>query len=90
MHGQRIGIARALINDPQLLLVDEPTSALDHERGGQIIQLLAELTHTRGVATVMVTHDRSQLHHVDTAWEMNDGRLRLAANTTPAQVGNHR
>jgi putative ABC transport system ATP-binding protein len=85
---QRVGIARALMNDPDLLLVDEPTSALDHERGSQIVQLLADLTHNRGVATVMVTHDRSQLHHVDTAFEMNDGRLNPISKIADL-VGSH-
>jgi putative ABC transport system ATP-binding protein len=72
---QRVGIARALMNDPAVLLVDEPTSALDHDRGTQIIELIAGLTHDRKVATVMVTHDASQLDRVDTVHEMNDGRV---------------
>ena len=72
---QRVGIARALMNQPDLLLVDEPTSALDHERGTQIVELMARLTHERGVATVMVTHDRRQLANVDTVYEMQDGAL---------------
>lgn len=70
---QRVGIARALMNRPDVLLVDEPTSALDHERGTMIIDLLADLTHNHAVATVMVTHDRSQLGRVDTVHEMSDG-----------------
>jgi putative ABC transport system ATP-binding protein len=72
---QRVGIARALMNHPDVLLVDEPTSALDHERGSQIINLMATLTHQRNVATMMVTHDRSQLERVDTIHEMDDGVL---------------
>jgi putative ABC transport system ATP-binding protein len=80
---QRVGIARALMNHPDVLLVDEPTSALDHERGTAIIELMAELTHSRNVATVMVTHDRSQLGRVDTIHEMNDGSI---ADSRVAQI----
>ncbi|AUG76194.1 Putative ABC transporter ATP-binding protein [Kitasatospora sp. MMS16-BH015] len=72
---QRVNIARALFGSPSVLLVDEPTSALDHERGEQIVALLAEVTRTHGTATVMVTHDRDLLGRVDRVLEMQDGRL---------------
>ncbi|MER5640514.1 ABC transporter ATP-binding protein [Kitasatospora sp. NPDC002227] len=72
---QRVNIARALFGSPSVLLVDEPTSALDHERGEQIVALLAEVTRTHGTATVMVTHDRDLLGRVDRVLEMHDGRL---------------
>jgi len=73
---QRVNIARALFGSPSVLLVDEPTSALDHERGAQIVDLLASVTRTHGTATVMVTHDRDLLGRVDRVLEMQDGRLR--------------
>ncbi|PRZ41585.1 putative ABC transport system ATP-binding protein [Antricoccus suffuscus] len=72
---QRVGIARALMNTPTLLLVDEPTSALDKERGAAILDLLGEVTHERGVATVMVTHDVEHLGSVDRVFGMDDGVL---------------
>ena len=72
---QRVGIARALMTEPALLLVDEPTSALDHARGHEIVSLLARETHEHGVATVMVTHDRAMLEHADRVVAMEDGRL---------------
>ncbi|MFB7636200.1 ABC transporter ATP-binding protein [Streptomyces sp. NPDC056149] len=76
---QRVNIARALMNEPAVLLVDEPTSALDHERGAAVLDLLTELTHQRGTATVLVTHDRSHLAAVDAVAEVLDGRLTLGA-----------
>ncbi|MEU9333857.1 ABC transporter ATP-binding protein [Streptomyces sp. NPDC048290] len=72
---QRVNIARALMNDPKVLLVDEPTSALDHERGAAVLELIARLTRERGTATVLVTHDRTHLGVADRVTEVLDGRL---------------
>lgn len=78
---QRVNIARALMNDPAVLLVDEPTSALDHERGAAVVELIARLTREQGTATVLVTHDRAHLGAADRVAEVFDGRLRLPAAT---------
>ncbi|MFG3497020.1 ABC transporter ATP-binding protein [Streptomyces sp. NPDC047928] len=72
---QRVNIARALMNDPAVLLVDEPTSALDHERGAAVLDLLVTLTRARGTATVLVTHDRTHLDRMDRTVTVQDGRL---------------
>ncbi|MEU8263799.1 ABC transporter ATP-binding protein [Micromonospora sp. NPDC048999] len=79
---QRVNIARALMNDPTVLLVDEPTSALDHDRGGAVIDLIVRLTHQRAAATVLVTHDHTHLTAVDRIVQVHDGRLRAP---TPAR-----
>ncbi|WMX44294.1 ABC transporter ATP-binding protein [Streptomyces roseicoloratus] len=72
---QRVNIARALMNEPSVLLVDEPTSALDHERGAAVMELLAGLTAERGTATVLVTHDRTHLDRADRVVTVRDGRI---------------
>lgn len=78
---QRVGVARALMGQPALLLVDEPTSALDHTRGESVVRLLRDITNEQAVATIMVTHDLQHTHLTDRTETMQDGRL-----TTPAQV----
>ncbi|WP_327656896.1 ABC transporter ATP-binding protein [Streptomyces sp. NBC_00483] len=85
---QRVNIARALINEPRVLLVDEPTSALDHERGAAILDLLRTLTRERETATVLVTHDRDHLTVADEVHEMRDGALVTsgAGKSSPAGV----
>ena len=72
---QRVNIARALMNDPQLLLVDEPTAALDQERSRAIMELLANLTHEFRLASLVVTHDTEFVPLADRCVTMEDGRL---------------
>ncbi|MEE1753843.1 ABC transporter ATP-binding protein [Streptomyces sp. SP18CS02] len=84
---QRVNIARALMNDPAVLLVDEPTSALDHERGAAVLDLLVTLTRERGTATVLVTHDRAHLERMDRTVSVRDGRLYGPGGEDPAGNG---
>lgn len=74
---QRVGIARAFVGDPEVLLVDEPTAALDRTRSQEIVSLLAKECHDFQVAGVMVTHDHEVLTHCDKIYEMIDGQLRV-------------
>jgi putative ABC transport system ATP-binding protein len=72
---QRVGIARALMGEPKLMLVDEPTSMLDHNRGHAIVELLAARCRDHNVATLMVTHDASMLEAASRVLYIRDGRL---------------
>ncbi|MDH3978277.1 MAG: ABC transporter ATP-binding protein [Gammaproteobacteria bacterium] len=72
---QRVGIARAFMMSPKLLLVDEPTSMLDHQRGHKIVELLVRACHEHNVATLMVTHDQSILDVADRVVDISDGKL---------------
>ena len=77
---QRVGIARALINSPKVILADEPTSALDHNRAREIVGLLRDQAHQRQVAAVMVTHDLGILSEADRVVTLRDGRIVDAAS----------
>lgn len=72
---QRVGIARALMNRPDLLLADEPTASLDPERGASLMQLLLEQADAHGTATLIVTHTLDQLPESVRRLELEDGRL---------------
>jgi putative ABC transport system ATP-binding protein len=72
---QRIAIARALMNDPALILADEPTASLDSHRGRAVVELLANEVHERNKAAVLVTHDERLLDLCDRVIHIEDGRL---------------
>lgn len=71
----RVNLARALMNEPDLLLVDEPTAALDRRAAEQVTDLIIDVTRRYGVATLYVTHDPGQAERADRALEMVDGKL---------------
>ena len=71
---QRLAIARALANEPTLLLADEPTGALDSEGGEEVIELLRRL-HSGGQTIVLVTHDAGVAAAAGRVVRMRDGRI---------------
>jgi putative ABC transport system ATP-binding protein len=86
---QRLAIARALANEPTLLLADEPTGALDSEGGHEVLELFRRL-HAGGQTILLVTHDDDVAEAGDRIVRMRDGRVvseddaAVAAGTTSA------
>ncbi len=72
---QRIAIARALANEPRLLLADEPTGNLDSKRGREILELLRDICHERGIPGLLVTHDLDATTLVDRVHTLRDGHM---------------
>ena len=77
---QRISIARALLNSPQLIIADEPTASLDYETADNIIQLLREISMT-GTAVILTTHNRSLLNkYPGIVYRCNEQKLEEVTN----------
>jgi len=72
---QRVAVARALANDPSVILADEPTAALDSRRGRQVMELFRAVAHEHGAGVIVVTHDHRTLEVFDTIYEMEDGTI---------------
>ena len=72
---QRVAVARALINKPQLLLADEPTGSLDHANATSLGKLLLELNRQEGIALVVVTHSLELARQLPRVMELRDGKL---------------
>ncbi|MFJ7164301.1 ABC transporter ATP-binding protein [Streptomyces globosus] len=72
---QRVAVARALANEPALVIADEPTGQLDSETGRSIMQLLRAVVRSEGVTVLVATHDPVLLELADTVVELRDGRI---------------
>ncbi|RFB15192.1 ABC transporter ATP-binding protein [Bacillus sp. HNG] len=74
---QRTAIARAFMNDPNIILADEPTASLDTQRAFEIVELISKGVKSRNKAAIMVTHDERLLKYCDKVYQMMDGNLQL-------------
>lgn len=80
---QRIALARALANDPQLILADEPTAALDGANGQLVVQMLRRLAHDYGKTVIVVTHDSRVFELADEIHWLDEGVIQRSE--TPSQ-----
>lgn len=72
---QRVAVARAVVNDPAVILADEPTAALDTERGKAVMNLLRQLGREQHAAVIVVTHDERMIAGFDRVYHMTDGQI---------------
>jgi len=72
---QRVAVARALVNDPEILLADEPTGNLDTRRAGEIQEVLLEMNRKRNFTIALVTHNPALAKAAQRVLELRDGRL---------------
>ena len=77
---QRVGVARALVADPDILIADEPTGQLDSDTAETIMDLISELTHERGLASIIATHDPALIARADAVVHLIDGEARHHPN----------
>jgi putative ABC transport system ATP-binding protein len=72
---QRASVARAIVNEPQIILADEPTGALDAANAVGVIDLLLGMQREIGATLIMVTHDRDAARRLDRQINLRDGRV---------------
>ena len=76
-QNQRAAIARALVNEPEIILADEPTAALDSQRSLDVINMLKKIAQEQNVAIIMVTHDERMLPHCDRVMKIENKHVIL-------------
>lgn len=84
---QRVLLARALVNEPKLLILDEPTSALDEKNASHFYRLLKKINAEKRITVLMVTHDLKRASsHADDIWVLEDGRVKQEAGKGDGQA----
>ncbi len=78
---QRVAVARALINEPEILLADEPTGNLDRKNAENLFALFQELTARKNIGILIATHDKLLAEKSNTVFEIEDGKLGTLTNT---------
>lgn len=82
---QRVGLARAIVTNPKLMLADEPTGNLDQDTGAKVIELMFNLARKKGTAILLITHDPNLAKKADRVMIMNKGQLtETAKEAVPA------
>jgi putative ABC transport system ATP-binding protein len=81
---QRVGLARAMVTNPKLLLADEPTGNLDQDTGARVIELMFGVAREKGTAILLITHDPNLARKADRRLIMEHGRLAAEAEAVPA------
>jgi len=72
---QRVCVARALANNPQIIIADEPTGNLDSKKGGEIVELLKSLNKQSGITLIVITHDQSVAKQAGKIISLRDGQI---------------
>ena len=84
---QRVLLARALVNEPKLLILDEPTSALDEKNASHFYRLLKKINAEKRITVLMVTHDlKSASSYADDIWVLEDGKVKQEAGKGDGQA----
>lgn len=84
---QRVAIARAVAKNPKILLCDEPTGALDYRTGKQVLQILQDMSRSKGSTVVIVTHNAAIAPIADRVIHMHDGTVKeIKINKHPQSI----